>query len=602
VSGVDVHVECPSGRIALSSQRYAPGVVSPDGTRRIAGFAGEPWPSWTLRVDDSLGITFETFVALEDPCVVLRWRTRGPARGARLAVRPFLADRSYHALHAPGAAPSFEARNTGPGRVRWTAADGVSIVARSNGAYAHDPHVYRSFVYEAERERGFDFEEDLFSPGEFLFDLDAGDAVVTFAEGDAASPPDEATPVPTIVASLESSERSRRAAFTTRLERAADAYLVRRPSGRTIVAGYPWFADWGRDTFISLRGLCLAAGRPAVARDILIRWSRFVSDGMLPNRFPDDDGSPEYNSVDASLWFVIAAGELLAFAPGADGRPSLDDADRSTLRRAVLSIVAGYSRGARHGIRPDRDGLLRAGETGSQLTWMDARANGAAVTPRVGKPVEVQALWINALDVAARLDPRWSAHRDRAAAAFEPSFWNESRSCLFDVVDVNGVPGRVDPAVRPNQILAVGGLPVPVLRGPRARAVVDAVERELATPVGLRTLAPAEPGYAARYGGDPTERDGAYHQGTVWPWLIGPFVEAWVRVRGGTTEAKREARARFLAPLLERLDGFGLGHLPEIADGDPPHAPNGCPFQAWSVAEALRLDLDVLSEAPHPRD
>jgi len=221
-----------------------------------------------------------------------------------------------------------------------------------------------------------------------------------------------------------------------------------------------------------------------------------------------------------------------------------------------------------------------------------------AVTPRIGKPVEVQALWLNALRIgAAGGGTRWGALLERGAAAFGARFWNSGGGYLHDVVDVDHHAGAVDPTFRPNQIFAVGGLPFPVLNGAAAHQVVDAVERRLVTPLGLRSLAPGELGYAARYEGGVAARDGAYHQGTVWPWLLGPFVEAWVRVRGGTVAARRKARRQFLEPLLAHLHDAGFGHIAEIADAEPPHRPRGCPFQAWSVGEALRLDQVVLAAA-----
>jgi predicted glycogen debranching enzyme len=311
---------------------------------------------------------------------------------------------------------------------------------------------------------------------------------------------------------------------------------------------------------------------------------------MLPNRFPDRGAAPEFNAVDASLWYVIAVHDYLAAAAG---RPGLER-DRHVLGTAVDAILAGYGAGTRFGIRADADGLLAAGAPGVQLTWMDAKVGDWVVTPRTGKPVEVQALWLNALRIGSAFSERWASLHTRARAAFTARFWDEERGCLFDVVDVDHRPGATDASFRPNQILAVGGLPFPVLEGERARRIVDAVEARLLTPLGLRSLAPGEPGYAARYEGGVRERDGAYHQGTVWPWLLGPFVEAWVRVRGGTAEARREARSRFLDPLLGHLDAAGLGHLPEIADAEPPHTPRGCPFQAWSVGEALRLTASLV--------
>jgi predicted glycogen debranching enzyme len=373
----------------------------------------------------------------------------------------------------------------------------------------------------------------------------------------------------------------------TALDRAADSYLVRRGRGRTIVAGYPWFTDWGRDTFIAVRGVCLAAERFDEARDILVEWADSVSEGMLPNRFADQGEAPEYNSVDASLWYVVAVAELIEMTKG---RGVVDERTRARLQDAVLRIVEGYAAGTRFGIRLDADGLLAAGVPGVQLTWMDAKVGDWVVTPRVGKPVEVQALWLNALSIASRLDARWAEPLARGRQAFLERFWNEERGSLADVVDVDHVSGTRDDAVRPNQILAVGGLPVAVLDGARAARVVDTVERRLVTPLGLRSLAPGEPGYAGRYEGNGLQRDSVYHQGTVWPWLMGPFVDAWVRVRGGTAAARRQAREQFVMPLLAHLGEAGVGHVSEIADGDSPFTQRGCPFQAWSVGELLRLD------------
>jgi predicted glycogen debranching enzyme len=227
---------------------------------------------------------------------------------------------------------------------------------------------------------------------------------------------------------------------------------------------------------------------------------------------------------------------------------------------------------------------------------MDAKVGDWVVTPRIGKPVEVQALWLNALRIAGTFTETWAAQLARGSAAFHARFWNERGGYLCDVVDTDHRPGTADATFRPNQIFAVGGLPFPVLDGDRARQVVEAVEARLLTPVGLRSLAPGEPGYTPRYEGGVRERDGAYHQGTVWPWLLGPFVEAWVRVHGNTADAKRAARSRYLVPFLSHLNEAGLGHISEIADAEPPHTPRGCPFQAWSVGEALRLDRVVLAE------
>jgi predicted glycogen debranching enzyme len=597
VNGFEAWIEAGDRRAPLSSQCYAPGVVHPDGASCIVGFDADPWPAWSHALADGVRVHHERFVRRGLPVVVLRWNVSGAPAGARLALRPLMSGRDYHALHHANPAFRFDARRVGDA-VAWQPYDGVpGVLALANAEYEEAPDWYHHFLYAEEQARGLDATEDLASPGVFRWELDRGEAVLVLA----ADTPEVrdvlgSAPPLAVAGALGEAELRRRGAFASPLDRAADAYLVTRGSGRTIVAGYPWFTDWGRDTFIAMRGLCLATGRLDDARGILLEWAGAVSEGMLPNLFTDAGPEPEYNSVDASLWYVIVVGEWLA-AMAAAGR-KVAGRDRRKLETAVEAILDGYSQGTRHGIRADADGLLAAGERGVQLTWMDAKIGDWVVTPRIGKPVEVQALWINALDTGARLAPRWGVLRNRAIASFRGRFWNEERGCLYDVVDEGHEPGRNDGSVRPNQVFAIGGLPVRLLDAKRARRALDTVERLLWTPMGPRSLAPGSPGYAPRYGGGVRERDGAYHQGTVWPWLAGPFVEAWVRARGGTDAAKREARDRFLAPLLRHLHEAGLGHVSEIADADPPHTPNGCPFQAWSVGELLRLDRVVLAEEP----
>ena len=326
---------------------------------------------------------------------------------------------------------------------------------------------------------------------------------------------------------------------------------------------------------------------------ILAAWAGLVSAGMLPNRRSDTGDTLDYNSVDAALWFVVAVDDFLREA--ADTGYAVREGRR--LAQAVAAILDGYMGGTRYGIGVDVDGLLRAGEPGVQLTWMDAKVGDWVVTPRIGKPVEVEALWINALRIAQRWSLRWADAEHAARAAFAARFPNPATGGLFDVVDADHVPGKTDTRIRPNQIFAVGGLPYPVLNGAAARGVVDLVEAKLLTPLGLRSLAREDPDYVPRYRGGPQERDAAYHQGTVWPWLIGPFVEAWLRVRGHSAAAKSEARARFLPPLLQHLETTGLGHVSEVADGDPPHTPGGCPFQAWSLGELIRVQR-LVGDAP----
>jgi predicted glycogen debranching enzyme len=598
VNGCEVWVEHGGTRTALTSEAYVPDVVYPDGAGRIAAFTREPWPCWHYDLGDGTCVTHELLVPRGHAAVLLVWRAT-PGLAATLCVRPFLSGRDYHALHHENGAFDFATRVTAD-RLMWRPYGSLpAVVARSNGTWTQAPLWFRQFRYDVERARGLDWVEDLGSPGELRFDLGRGDALwLMAAEGHETVLGSE--PLAEVAASVRDAELVRRTTVPALhrdpgpldgLATAGEAYLVDGVRGPSIIAGYPWFTDWGRDTFIALRGLCLATGRLALARDILVGWSHALSEGMLPNRFPDAGSTPEYNAVDASLWYVVVVDELLAAAGDL-----VSAAGRTQLCATTDAILAGYAAGTRHGIRLDDDGLLRAGEPGVQLTWMDAKVGDWVVTPRIGKPVEVQALWLHALAGAATRDARWRDVLTRGKRSFAERFWDERHGRLYDVVDVDHRAGTADSTFRPNQIFAAGGLGTPLLAGARARRVVDVVEAHLWTPLGLRSLAPDEPGYAPHYGGDQRTRDGAYHQGAVWPWLLGPFVQAWVRVRGGTLEARREARRRFLVPLQAHLAEAGLGHVSEIADGAAPHAPRGCPFQAWSVGEALRLDRVVLVE------
>jgi predicted glycogen debranching enzyme len=605
VNGFDAWIDVGGCRVALSSQRYAPDVIAPDGATRIEAFTHEPWPAWTFRIDDTLRVRQEIFVPRDASAVVVTWRLvageASPRRDAgpiRLIVRPFLSGRDYHGLHHENGACRQEAV-TAEGLVVWQPYTGVpGVISRSNAIYDHRPDWYRTFIYSAERERGLDDVEDLYAPGELTFDLSRAEAVWHLEAQTGVTDTAAIDPLP-LVGRLRADARRRREGFTSPLARAADTYLVQRGNGLTIVAGYPWFTDWGRDTFIALRGLTLAVGRIDAARDILLEWSGAVSEGMLPNRFPDAGDAPEFNSVDASLWFIVAV-EALFDSVAREGR-TLATADRDRLLTAVHAIVEGYARGTRFGIRMDADGLLACGVPGSQLTWMDARVGDWTVTPRVGKPVEVQALWLNALRVAGLSSPEWRRAHEIGRRQFAARFWNADAGYLYDVIDVDHEPGRVDASCRPNQIFAVGGLPQPLLDQRRARRVVETVERRLWTPLGLRSLAPDQAGYVPHYEGAPSARDGAYHQGTAWPWLMGAFVEAWLRVRHDTDTARAEARSRFLAPLEAHLGAAGLGHISEIADAEPPFTPRGCPFQAWSVGELLRVQALLARPTAEPR-
>jgi predicted glycogen debranching enzyme len=379
---------------------------------------------------------------------------------------------------------------------------------------------------------------------------------------------------------------------------AAESYLSERGSRQTVIAGYPWFTDWGRDTFISLPGLCLVTGRHGVAWQVIESFLAHVSEGMVPNRFPDVGEQPEYNTIDASLWFVHAIDRYLA-ATNDNQRV------RAIAWPAVRQILDGYRQGTRYGIRMDHDGLITGGVPGAQLTWMDAKVGDWVVTPRHGKPVEIQALWVRALAIgesfATRFgEPAYAARcrQDRAKAveSFRQRFWYADGNYLYDVVD--GPDGN-DTSLRPNQLYALS-LNDDLVSKEQAQSLLRVVEAELLTPVGLRTLSPHDPRYRPRYEGGVLERDSAYHQGTVWPFLLGPFVAAWIKAFGQSAAVRNKARG-FLLGLDAHLQEACLGQVSEIFDAEAPHAPRGCFAQAWSVAEPLRAlveDLGIQADSP----
>ncbi|MBC8449627.1 MAG: amylo-alpha-1,6-glucosidase [Chloroflexi bacterium] len=446
---------------------------------------------------------------------------------------------------------------------------------------------YREYFLSIERCRGLDALDDNLYAGHFRAVLHPGESLTLVASTEATPNLDSAS------AYAERQEHEQRMVTQSgltdappcvqHLVLAADQFIVRRPlpdepGGRSVIAGYHWFGDWGRDTMISLTGLTLVTGRHDVAARILRTFAHFVDQGMLPNRFPDGDESPEYNTVDATLWYFEA---IRAYHAATN-----DDALVRGLFPVLQEIIEWHQRGTRYNIRMDpADALLYAGEQGVQLTWMDAKVGDWVVTPRIGKPVEINALWYNALRIMAdfaRLlgEPAdgYEALAERACSGFA-RFWNEAAGCCYDLLD--GPEGN-DPALRPNQLFAVS-LPHSPLTSRQQRGVVDACARHLLTSHGLRSLAPHDPAYIGHYGGDQRQRDAAYHQGTVWGWLIGPFVSAHLRVYGD-----RELARSFLKPLIQHLTDHGVGSISEIFDGDPPFTPRGCIAQAWSVAEVLR--------------
>jgi predicted glycogen debranching enzyme len=578
----------------LSANRY-PDVVHPRGFHYLKEFRLDPFPVFSYEVE-GLQIKKSIFMIQGENSTVVQLELQSSAplvagKNIELLVRPLIAFRDYHALtHENGAInPAVENK---PGLASLSPYAGLPTLYLAHNACELQTggNWYRNFTYDAERERGLDFREDLFNPLVLVFDLKASAPATVIA----STEPRDAERAP----DYRQNELARRRAITAAspiaddfartLSAAADQYLVARGNLKTVVAGYHWFGDWGRDTMISLPGLTLVTGKFDVARDILREFAHNVSQGMLPNRFSDAAEPPEYNTVDATLWFFEAARAYLAYTGDLEFV-------RDELYSVFTNIISWHVRGTRYGIKVDATGLLNSGETGVQLTWMDAKVGDWVVTPRRGKPVEIQALWYNALCIMEGL-----AHRFGDAAAqnlygtmatlahwsFNRLFWNEKGGYLYDVVS----EGRPDPCFRPNQIFAVS-LPYTMLSADRAKSVVAKIQELLLTPYGLRTLAQSDPQYRGRYTGDPHSRDGAYHQGTVWAWLLGPFITAYIKVNGDSAAARDQA-AEWLSHMHGHLSDAGLGHVSEIFDGDAPHRPVGCIAQAWSVAEILRAYVE----------
>jgi predicted glycogen debranching enzyme len=600
VATLDAWVEIDGRRSPLVTHEWAAGVVLPDGYRHLESFRLEgatPVFTWSL---GDLRLVQRLWMAHgQNTTYVTYTLTRGASR-ARLLLKPLCAYRDHHRLtkggypvevdFSPAPWPGGQALTVRAMPDRSAPAQPFRILA-SGGTITPDAEWWWSFHLNEEKRRGLDNQEDLFAAATISADMQPGSTLALAFTADAADP------LPWTDALQAEQDRQRalleHAAlppdapdWIRQLVLAADQFIVSRDiggaHGRSVMAGYPWFSDWGRDTMIALPGLTLAVGRGDDAAAILQTYAKFVDAGMLPNRFPDAGSAPEYNTVDATLWYFQAA--YACFKASGPDHPAIHD-----LYPALVEILRWHIDGTRYGIRMDpADGLLFAGELGTQLTWMDAKIGDWVVTPRVGKPVEINALWVNALRIAAEIATalghandaaRYAALAERAHSGFNERFWY-SGGYLYDVIDG---PDGDDPTLRPNQIFAVS-LPFPLLDGARARAVVEVCARELVTSFGLRSLAQDETDYVGYYGGDPLQRDGAYHQGTVWAWLIGPFVSAHYRVFGDA-----QAALSYLEPLADHLNEHGLGTLGEVFDGDPPHGPNGCVAQAWSVAEALRV-------------
>ncbi len=584
-------------RFDLSVNRY-PGVVHPQGYVYLKEFRVDPFPVFTYEID---GIRLQKRVCMVDgqDITVIEYQLQGPAENCSLELRPLIAFRDYHSTaHENGALNS--SLGIEDGSVRISPYQGCpSLYLAHAGAEVHDGGGwYRSFEYDRERDRGLDCQEDLFNSCTLVLNLSRNprQAVIASTQHQSVSSAD----------GLLNSEIQRRKKidagaakeqpFVQVLTRAADQYIVKRGEGQSVIAGYHWFSDWGRDTMIAFPGLTLSTDRPEVAKNILKAFAASVDQGMLPNRFPDAGETPEFNTIDATLWFFEAVRAYLAHTGDSEFV-------QNRLYPVLADIVSWHERGTRFAIHVDQDGLLTAGEPGSQLTWMDAKIGDWVVTPRHGKPVEIQALWYNALGVMADLAQRFnrsgeSGHyrelAERCTASFSKLFWNPSLGCLYDVVQGD----YREPAIRPNQIFAVS-LFYKMLTPEQSAKVVETVQQHLLTPYGLRSLAPSDPQYQARYEGDSRSRDGAYHRGTVWPWLMGPFLKAYVEVNKRSPQSLKQA-ADWLSEMARFIENEGAGQLPEVFDGSAPYRPGGCIAQAWSVAELLRTCLEDVYSPTQP--
>ncbi len=572
----------------LSTNEFANGTLHPRGWPTLTRFrlVGNR-PEFRYRVGDA-----ETVKTIWMDHGANRTRLLYTVRGGdlELRVRPLVTDRDFHSETRAEGLGAFAVEREG--RRIMVRRDGEAVLrieADRDLEFEPSDDWFWNVAHRKERARGFDFLEDLWCPGTLSIGLKEGDSFALALDADeGADPNDSWTP-------RDYDERQKGLitgladSVEKRLALAADQFLVAR-GGRavgTVIAGYHWFGDWGRDTMIALSGLALPTGRAAEMREILLEYSEYVDRGMIPNRFPDFGTEPSYNTVDATLWWFEAVARYL--------EATADYALLDSLLMKMVSVVEEHDRGTRYGIGVDpEDGLLQAGEPGVQLTWMDAKVGDWVVTPRIGKAVEINALWYSALRSLEEwlervgLNSRRTREKaDRVAVSFRARFWDSGLGHLYDVVDG---PQGDDAALRPNQLLALS-LTHPLLHGEIARSIVSRVREELLTEFGLRTLSAQHPDYAARYEGGPLERDGSYHQGTVWPWPIGAYVDAHMHAFGSA-----DGLEGVLDGLLESLDTAGLGSISEVYDGDAPHRPDGCVAQGWSVAEVLRAYVRLRDE------
>lgn len=565
LASVDAFVQTNGERIGISSNQY-PGAIHPQGFLRLRSFSAGDQVEWGYVVG-GLQVSRGLSIHRGRNAVTLRYENTG-AEGFRLILRPLVSHKFYHVnFHETQGYPEiirFERDRTfiEHGRIPLHLTHPGAVLEPVQGWY------YR-FEHARESERGLDARDDLFCPCELQYHLQSGESICLSASTEADVPPG-------VCAEGEDSETG----LADRLRTSARHFLVQSEDRCTIIAGYPWFTDWGRDTMISLPGICLHTGNVAAAKRILHDYALRTFQGLIPNRFPDEGESADYNTVDATLWFANAIYKTLQTEWDADFAESM--------LHSLREIYTWHKIGTHYGIRMDPgDGLLTQGAKGVQLTWMDAKVGDWVVTPRHGKPVEINALWINMLRILEWLcrqcgedDTEFREAAVRAESAFEAKFFHEGRGHYVDTVD------PLDVSLRPNQLIAMA-LPFGPASGEKAKRALAKVREELYTPKGIRTLGPHEPGYRGRYEGPLPQMDASYHQGTAWPWLLGSYATALVKIDGDRSGAKE-----VLEVATQMLEEYGIGGIAEVYDGDAPQRANGCPWQAWSTAEILRAWIE----------
>jgi predicted glycogen debranching enzyme len=601
VYGLDETARYAGATFSLATHRWASGVIDPQGLLYLESFRLEgTTPVWTYALADAL-LEKRVWMVQGENTTFVQYTLARASSPLEIDLKALVNYRDFHSLtHAGDWHMKIVPIEHG---VMILPFDTATPFFLKSAQAPCEPHHdwYRDCYLLAESERGLEDREDhLFAalfrgrlnPGESLSVVATTEATTALdAEAARAHRADHEASLFEAWKTRSEAGAANAPAWIRQLVLAADQFIVERmlpeqPDGHSIIAGYHWFADWGRDTMIALPGLAIATGRPEVARQILLALAHYVDAGMLPNNFSDAGGKPGYNSVDAALWYFEAVRQYFS--------ATQDSATLQNLFPVLAAMVDAHVAGTRYNIHVDSaDGLLYAGGPGIQLTWMDAKISDWVVTPRTGKPVEINALWINALETMtqfARLQNKSAGSYEHLCAQAKNSFqkfWNAERNCCFDVIDIPG-SAKNDAALRPNQILAVS-LPVSPLRKEQQKSVVEICARHLLTSHGLRSLAPGEPNYQGHYRGDQRSRDSAYHQGTVWGWLLGPFALGHFRVYNDRAEA-----LRYLEPLGTHICAYGLGTLAEVFDGDPPHTPRGCIAQAWTVGEVLRAWSDIV--------